>query len=276
MILRQYNQVGNNFFFHHSYSPVSSDGQTIGPEVHRQYELFYLLRGSLTYHIEGQTYAVHPGDMILIAPNDIHMLQISPEQEYERIVLHFNLELLKGAFRELVPEFSGMLWRNPFPVIPSILCQRFRLQETLQSLVKSQEPEHYQGLQALLKIIEVLICLDRLLSQDGLRAVQPVAVDPLVQKVTAFIDANLSQQITLDAMAHKMFVSKSSLCHRFRNAMNMTVNRYITVKRIYIADELIRGGMSVAEAAQSVGYSNYTTFYHNFKAILGKAPSAGK
>lgn len=276
MILRQYNQVGSNFFFHHSCSLVPSDGQTIGPEAHRQYELLYLLRGSLTYHIEGRTYAVQPGDMILIAPNDIHTLQINPGLEYERIVLHFNLELLKGVFRELVPEFGEMIWNSPFPVIPGALCCRFQLQEALRSLVESDEPEVYRGLNTLSKTIDVLICLDRLFSQNGLRLAQPVFVDPLIQRAIAFINSHLSQQITLDAMAQKLYVSKSSLCHRFRSAMNMTVNRYITVKKIYLADELIRGGMNVTEAAQSVGYSNYTTFYYNFKSILGVAPSAEK
>ena len=53
----------------------------------------------------------------------------------------------------------------------------------------------------------------------------------------------------------------------------MTVNRYITVKRIYYAAELIRKGMSAVEAGSAVGYSNYTTFFYNYKQIMGVSPS---
>ena len=101
MILQQYNREGNPFFFHHSLSQIPAEGLVIGPESHSQYELLYLIRGNLTYYIEGRAYAVAPGDMILIAPNGIHNLRITPGDAYERMVLHFNLDLIRKAIREL-------------------------------------------------------------------------------------------------------------------------------------------------------------------------------
>lgn len=276
MILRQYNRVGSRFFYHHSCSPVPGGGQTIGPESHRQHELLYLLRGDLTYSIEGRSYAVSPGDMILIAPNDIHMLRIRPGEEYERIVLHFNLELLKEPLRELAPGCGDLAWCRSFPVIPGELCWKHGLQQTLRALVENREPEACQGLVTLAKTTEVLIGLDKVFSQRGLGLATPISVDPLIQQAAAFVDAHLSDPISLDHMAQSLLVSKSSLCHRFRTAMNMTVNRYIAVKKIHLAEELIRRGAAATEAAHAVGYSNYTTFYYNYKAIIGTAPSKEK
>lgn len=115
MSLRQYNQVGDSFFFHHSKTQIPADGRTIGPEAHAQYELLYLIRGNLTYFIEGRKYAVASGDMILIAPNDIHLLQIAPGAEYERIVLHFNLNLIQRAFRDLSPNLADLAFRRGYP-----------------------------------------------------------------------------------------------------------------------------------------------------------------
>lgn len=273
MILRQYNRVGSRFFFHHSRSPVPPGGQAIGPETHRQYELLYLLRGDLTYSIEGRSYAVSPGDMILNAPNDIHILQIKPGEEYERIVLHFNLELLKEPLRELAPGYGDLAWCRSYPVIPGALCRKYGLSDILRALVENREPEDCQGLVTLAKTAELLIGLDKVFSQRGSGLAKPISVDPLIQQAAAFVDAHLSDPISLDHMAQSLLVSKSSLCHRFRTAMNMTVNRYIAVKKIHLAEELIRRGMGATEAAHAVGYSNYTTFYYNYKAIIGTAPS---
>ena len=53
--------------------------------------------------------------MILIAPNDIHLLQIAPGAEYERIVLHFNLNLIQRAFRDLSPNLADLAFRRGYP-----------------------------------------------------------------------------------------------------------------------------------------------------------------
>ena len=256
MVLRQYNQVGSNFFYHHSRSSIPPEGLTTGPETHRQYELLYLLQGQLTYYIEGRTYTVHPEDMVLIAPNDIHIVQLQPGVDYERIVLHFNLDLLKSAFRDLLPNDAYFQWSRANPVIPGALCRKFQLQEALLSLVNNNEPASYQGLFALSKTVDILIRIDKIFSQRKSALAKPISIDPLVHRIAAYVDTHLSQPIVLDDIAQELLISKSSLCHRFRTAMNMTVNRYIAVKKISLANELIHNGMGAAEAAHTVGYSN--------------------
>jgi methylphosphotriester-DNA--protein-cysteine methyltransferase len=54
--------------------------------------------------------------------------------------------------------------------------------------------------------------------------------------------------------------------------MKITINRYIAIKKIHYAAELIRTGVSANEAALAAGYNHYTTFYHNYKQIMGYAP----
>lgn len=276
MIIQQFQQEGNSFFFHHSVSQIPSDGLTIGPESHSQYELLSLIRGDLTYRIEGREYAVSPGDMILIAPNDIHTLRIAPGAVYERMVLHFNLELIRKAFRELQLEWDDFTWSRSFPVIPGPLCQEYGLTALLQELMGARQPEAYQGMYTAAKTLELLIDLDKLFSHRGQRLPAPVSVDPLIQSAVAFIHAHLREPFSLDAMAQALYVSKSTLCHRFRQTMNITLNRYAAVKKIHLADELIRKGMPATEACQQVGYGSYTTFYYNYRQLMGCKPSQGK
>ena len=276
MILQQYNREGNPFFFHHSLSQIPAEGLVIGPGSHSQYELLYQIRGNLTYYIEGQAYAVAPGDMILIAPNGIHSLRITPGDAYERMVLHFNLDLIRKAFRELQLECGDFAWVHRFPVIPAPLGNEFGLPALLRELMDGEQKDAYLGLYTAAKTLELLIQLDKLFSHRGQRLPDPVSVDPLIQSAVRFINTHLTEPFSLDTMAQALFVSKSTLCHRFRQTMNITPNRYMAVKKIHLADELIRKGMSAMDACQQVGYASYTTFYYNYRQLMGCNPSQGK
>ena len=273
---QQLNTVGSSIFYHHTLTTAQPADYTIGPEAHRQYELLYLLCGDLTYKIEGRAYQVHPGDLILIPPNDIHILQIGSGFDYERMVFHFNPELLERMLRDFPGQMPSFKWDIYNPVIPGEICRRFEIYELLLSMVESPESHPYRLPYTVAKMIELAIRLDKIFADGDLAMVQPVTVDPMIQHVIEYIDGHITQPISLDELASELYVSKSTLCHRFRAYINVTVNRYITVKKIYYAAELIQNGMPATAAAMAVGYSNYTTFFYNYKQIIGTSPTAGK
>ena len=76
-ILKSYNALGDDFYYHHTRSAPSDTRYSNGPESHRQYEILYLIDGSISYIIEGETYKVSAGDIILVSPNEIHTLKIN-------------------------------------------------------------------------------------------------------------------------------------------------------------------------------------------------------
>ena len=54
---------------------------------HPFYELFFFLDGNANYTIEGKTYKLRPGDILLTNSLDIHRPEIFPGKPYERIVI---------------------------------------------------------------------------------------------------------------------------------------------------------------------------------------------
>lgn len=276
VIKQQFNTVGSSFFYHHTLTTAQCNDYCIGPEAHRQYELLYLISGRLTYLIEGRAYEVHPGDMILISPNDIHTLQVGNGTDYERMVLHFNMELLTQFLRNTNAQCPDFQWDRFAPIIPGDVCRQYGLQALLVALITCAEESRYKSPYAIAKTMELVMQLDKVFATRKLSQIQPITVDPMIQRMIDFINANMTQPISLDEMAAHLYISKSTLCHRFRAYMNVTINRYITVKKMYYAAELIQKGMSAAEAGLAVGYSNYTTFFYNYKQIIGTYPSAGK
>ena len=54
---------------------------------HEFYEVFFFLSGDVNYIIEGRTYQLRPGDILLTDNRDIHKPDIRPGKPYERFVI---------------------------------------------------------------------------------------------------------------------------------------------------------------------------------------------
>ena len=62
--------------------------------THTTAELFYFVAGKAVYHIEGNSYTLQPGDILLMRPSEAHYVEQDPNVPYERICLNFETTLL--------------------------------------------------------------------------------------------------------------------------------------------------------------------------------------
>lgn len=83
---------------------------------HDFYECYLFLSGDVTYIIEGKSYPLLPGDIILINSKELHQPTIhSNSVAYERIVLWINKEFLKELSTDssdLTQCFEDILKKN--------------------------------------------------------------------------------------------------------------------------------------------------------------------
>ena len=64
---------------------------------HSFHKILVLLAGRASYAIEGQSYALEPGDVVLVPRGSIHRPEIAPGQAYERYILYIAPEFLQKA-----------------------------------------------------------------------------------------------------------------------------------------------------------------------------------
>lgn len=62
---------------------------------HSFHKIMILLSGHVTYAIEGASYALEPGDMVLIGSGSLHRPVVSDKVPYERIILYISPEFLR-------------------------------------------------------------------------------------------------------------------------------------------------------------------------------------
>ena len=88
-----------------------------------------------------------------------------------------------------------------------------------------------------------------------------------------YIESNYFQDINLDSMVKLSAVSKSSFCRIFSEITGYSFNKYLNMCRIRKSTEYIKRGYKITAIYGLCGYNDFSTFYRNFKNILGVSPS---
>ena len=280
-VLKQYNLIGDAIYYHHFRTEAVGEEYLHPSEAHASYEMLLLLEGEISYIIEGETYTAGPGDMIFVAPGEIHAIRIDGRKPYERLVLLFDIDALRSMMRELcapLEVFSHEAGAR-LHIVPRALVSEYGLDRLLGEIFSCEDEDRYKRLFIMSKLLGFMIQTDKMFAAHKERFASPTSKDGLVSAAVTYISEHIGEPIRLEDVADHLFVSKSTLCHRFAKTVHMTTMHYILLKKMHRAAELLRKGYSASEAAAMVGYSNYTSFFYNFKRLMGKAPAergAGK
>ena len=242
---------------------------------HDFYEVYFFLSGNVQYNIETRSYLLTPGDVLLISPMELHQPMFGSEQrEYERIVLWIDKQFLEGF------SLPGQGFTNCFdtdsPNHTNLLrpegVQRQFLTFLLEQLISESSSEQpYREICALSYLAQVLVLLNRLALQQ--RRENPVAVqDSTVYNILGYINEHYSENLTLDDLANKFFLSKYHLSREFQRLVGTSVHRYIVQKRLVMAKQMLSSGKPSSEVYQSCGFGDYSNFYRAFKAEYQISP----
>ena len=87
------NYKSSDLKFNYGHSKSLPD-KSFAPHIHDLYELYYFLSGDVTYYIEGQSYIIKSGDILIINDHELHRPLFNSPEPYERIVIHFMPEFI--------------------------------------------------------------------------------------------------------------------------------------------------------------------------------------
>lgn len=90
--------------------------------------------------------------------------------------------------------------------------------------------------------------------------------------ILTYINQNISDPITMEQLAKEFFLSESYICRIFKSATGTTIGKYITARRISIAKAHLNEGMSVSEAFEKSGFTDYSNFFKAFTKAVGVSP----
>ncbi|MBQ6824274.1 MAG: helix-turn-helix transcriptional regulator [Clostridia bacterium] len=173
---------------------------------------------------------------------------------------YFHLNLLKRDGYDLSMELDRVVG---FPVSEERL-------DRLQSLVRERS-------------LRSALLLKNLLMEDVLTAFEQEeiggdvasAYSLPVQKTVKYIRKNLSSQLSVRALAERLYLSERTLNNLFHRELGKTVGQYIDEMLLFEAQRrLLLTDQAVGEISEALGYCDQFYFSRRFKEHCGKTPSA--
>ena len=232
-------------------------------EVHHHdfYEIYNLLAGEVSYWVDGKTYHLRPGDMLLISPMELHRPIVQPGSKYERFVLWINKNYLESiSSSELLTQcFKG----------PSNHLRGSSVTPLISNLITEQHSDKFAShIYAEGIFLQLMVELNRL-SPVG---AQKAEHTELISDVLEHIGDHFSEELSLDTLADRFHISKYHLSHEFKKQTDTSLYHYITLKRLAAARQMLMEGISPGQVYIACGFRDYTAFYKAFKTEYGTSP----
>lgn len=255
--------------FHHTLSSRPDPG-SFSMHAHERHEVLIFLSGNGSFFVEGNEYPLDPGCIMLMRAGESHCLQIREDTPYERMGIHFDPTL----FSDLDPE--GDLTK-PFLQRRLGTGNRYLLPglaEQLRPVLSLHErtPER----RIFLTVSGFLLSVLAQVSGDFLTGREEEAIREDLGKnyaIIEYVNQNLDQNLSLDAIASHFYLSKSQLSRLFKRMTGSTLWDYVLIKRLLLARTLIRSGESVSAAAARAGFKEYSSFYRAYRRRFGASPN---
>ncbi len=93
-----------------------------------------------------------------------------------------------------------------------------------------------------------------------------------VRKCLKIINTRLFENLSLDILAKECGISKDHLSMLFKESIGLTIPKYIKNERLDAAKDLLKNGMSISQAAYTVGFATESYFIKCFKDRFGLTP----
>ena len=94
----------------------------------------------------------------------------------------------------------------------------------------------------------------------------------VVDELIDYINEHLFEEMNLDLLAEKFYLSKAHLSRKFKTQIGSTIWEYIITKRLIYANTLLQNGEKAAIVASKCGFNDYCSFYRAYKARYNISP----
>jgi transcriptional regulator GlxA family with amidase domain len=120
----------------------------------------------------------------------------------------------------------------------------------------------------------LLIALAGLAARYGSPARLPPATSKAVTLAIDYIQAELSAELRLEAIADRAAIGPRHLIRCFRQVLGMTPQEYVRQARVSAAAARLRRGEAPAQAAHAVGFADQPHMTRAFRNVMGITPAA--
>ena len=259
---------------------LSAENSTISyPHQTPRFMLYYFIHGSGNIKIEGKTYDINDGDIIILNPFEMFCCSVDANKYHERIVLHFTDDLLNHFPKDCTMLYSPFLNRNKGVSnhISSETVKKCGLDNIMQSLhlaVQNNNPT--KEILVLCKIAELLSVLCEVSEKSNTQSTVHSTENTLINNVLEYLNLHFREEINIDTIAEEFNIDKSYLSHLFKDYVGTSVWNYVIFRRISYFNDIVNKGVNIEQASRLAGFNNYSNFFRLYKKHTRITPTEYK
>ena len=254
---------------------LKDKGETkVDYHYHEFYKLLFFVSGKGGYFVEGKRYSLTPGDIILIGKQCVHRPEFESGIPCERIILYISPEFLlreSSSACQLTDCFSKEY--------DHVLRPNEKIRKTLFSIVSNMEQElsskrYGKEIVSTGMLLNLLVEIARSIFHKEVQ--KPAPMLPKSKRmldIMHYLDAHLTEDININLLAEKFYISRFHMMRRFREETGTTIHAYISDHRLMLARDLISQGIPATEVCFQCGFGSYSSFSRAYGKFFGTTPT---
>lgn len=250
-------------------------GYHFAGEMHDFWEVMYVIDGEVTVSADENVHEFKSGDIIFHKPLELHKFNVVGENGATLLVFTFSMvgELCKNMERR-----AFHLDKHKRSVIKSFL--EF-LETQISKYSETQNADFWNFLPAFaddsvfMQTAANHIChiILSLVNSENTHSKTKTHETELFKRALEVMNEKISETLSVEGLSRELNISVSSLKRLFDKYAGMSVHKYFLTLKIKTATVLLKGGMSVNEVSDTLGFSSQGYFSATYKRETGNNPS---
>ena len=272
--MTQYEKRGyllENFRLFH----LNTETQTkVDFHYHEFCKLLLLVSGRGGYVVDGQRYLLQPGDVVLVDSRSVHRPELESENPYERVIIYISPEFLQ-KMSTADCDLLGIFQMDAGHVLRLKETERKKIFAMTAALEKELSGSDYgREIVSNAYLLRLMVEIGRQRRRTDVHNPHPVIPEnPRVLDWMAYIDKHLTEDLDMDTLAERFFISKYHMMRLFHRETGFTIHTFLLQRRLLAARQLIDKGMLATEACYRCGFRSYSSFTRAYNKHFGSTPT---
>lgn len=236
-------------------------------------KIVILIKGNVTYNVEGMNYKLAPYDIVLVRAGQVHRPIVHDASEYERIIIYISRRFIEH-YRNEEYDLSDCFKKaeeEKTSVFRKLSMKKSSLYRTVAELENSFQDEAYASkLHQEVLFISFMIQLNRAVLDNTIDYRKTDSSNMQILNIVSYINRHLTENLNVEVIAEHFFINRYYLMHLFKDETGDTLGNYITNKRLMLARRMILEGKPVIQACYDSGFTSYSNFSRAYKKRFGE------
>lgn len=245
------------------HNPYRFSASTEPPShVHNQCEIYLNLTGDVSFIVEGHTYPISSGSVIITKPFEYHHCIYHDTLEHEHFCLLFSATGNEDVFDIFFNRKKG---ENNHIFLPADALTSIR--KHFDALLSQDEESTIDTYYHFFKILQ---CIGS--NYDAITQTQLDDIPQTLRAALKIIDERYSEPLTMSMLAQEIFVSVNTIERHFKKYLLTSPSEYIRTKRLAAAIKLLNHHTPISTVATQCGFPDTSNFIATFRRYFGTTP----